>query len=677
MFAHAPLRPVTRKERRLKSKPWVTKGILKSTRTKQKLYKIYLKDKSTQSHSKYKKYRNLLTRILELSKKLFYHHSIDQSSNNNKKLWSIVNNIINRKNIKNSSIEYITDSNGNTVKEPTQIGNIMNNNYVNLVDKLLKKYPLPSSQQNAAINQDDRITNSFFMNPITVFDTKNYIKRLNPNKSTRSDLPKILFLKISVEIISPILTEIINRCILMGVFPTSLKIAEVIPIYKNGAKTNCDNYRPISLLSPFSKLIESHIYNNLIKFFNKNNVLYNNQFGFRDDRSTDLAVIDTVNGITKSLDKKLTNCSIFLDLAKAFNSVNHHILLQKLEKYGIRGLPLLLLQSYLKNRQQWTRVNGSRSDKLYINVGVPQGSCLGPLLFLIYINDMHLCTRLNLRLFADDACLGMSHVDPVALEIIMNNELVNVNKWLQDNKLFLNYDKTSYLIFSRKRNKPKFTLTINNHILKQQHCTKYLGITIDDNISWNPHITKLKTQLAQTCFALSKLRKYANNKTMKKVYYSLFYSKIKYCISSWGASLDSTNDPIVKLQKRAIRYVCCEHSKAHTDPLFSRMEMLKFKDIYRLEICKLTHKIKNNHNINNNLELLDLNNIHDYETRLRCNGNFYSASSRTDLGKTCFESMAPRYWREVPSDIKSLNFNSFKFIYKKRLLQLYSHQNNN
>ena len=165
---------------------------------------------------------------------------------------------------------------------------------------------------------------------------------------------------------------------------------------------------------------------------------------------------------------------------------------------------LLLIKSYLYNREQTTNVNNSKSPKLKINVGVPQGSCLGPLLFLIYINDMHLCTNLNVKLFADDACLSLSHEDPVFLEKTINTEMIKIDTWLKTNKLFLNYSKSSYLIFSKKQHKHNFKISINDNILDQQHSAKYLGVTIDDKLNWKPHLNNLKSSLSRACYAICK-----------------------------------------------------------------------------------------------------------------------------------------------------------------------------
>ena len=627
------------------------------------------------SKSVYKKYRNLLTRVKELSKKLFLQNSIDKAGNDNKKIWKVINSTINYKQPKQSHIDKVIDPNNNEiVNDPTKISNLMNSNYVSLVDNLIKKYPRSScNDENYDSDQTDRVHESFILKSITVAEVKRYINELNKNKSTRSDLPRIIFLKMSVNVIAPIVSEILNSCISTGFFPSSLKLAEIIPIYKSGSKTDINNYRPISLLSPFSKIFESHIHNNLNKFFSKHSVIYRNQFGFQKNNSTELAVINSINDIISSLDNKLVTCAIFLDLAKAFNSVNHKILLNKLEKYGIRGIPLLLLENYLNNREQVTNVNNFKSSKLHINVGVPQGSCLGPLLFLIYINDMHLCTSLKIRLFADDACVSFSHENPIYLENKINTELVKIDSWLITNKLFLNYSKSNFLVFSRKKHKYCFKISINSNILKQEQSAKYLGIIIDDKLCWKQHLSKLKTSLSRSCYAICKLKNYANLRTLKSVYYSLFYSKLKYCISSWGSTASSNLEEIFRLQKRALRFVCSEHYKSPTNPLFIKMGMLKLPEIHMLEICKLIHHVLNSR-LQGNLQLDNLHNTHHHNTRLRSGNNFYIGSSRTGLGKQGFSVVAPKFWQEVPKEFKLLPFNAFKYKLKNKLLEKYSHQ---
>ena len=672
VFTHAPLRPMSRREKKLSVKPWITKGITKSSKKLKNMYKKCMRSSPPKLSSEYRLYRNTLTRVKQLSKKKYYQKTISESASDNKKLWRNINNIINFKNSKCTSIEYIKDNEGKTVDDHETISNLMNDNFASLVDNLILNNQCDSTGTKiSTLSQADRLQESFFLKPFSVQDIIMAINSMNICKSSKSDLPKIKFLKLSVNIISPFITDIFNKCILEGVFPDSLKSAEVIPIHKSGSKHDINNYRPISILSPFSKLFESHLCKCLTDFFDKHDILYRKQFGFRNGRSTDLAVLETINELAINMDKKLVTCSIFLDLAKAFNTVNHEILLLKLEKYGVRGSPLCILKSYLKSRSQRTKVGCSISSEVILDTGVPQGSCLGPLLFLVYINDLHLHTAFKVCLFADDACLSLSNVDPYKLENNVNNELVNVATWLQNNKLFLNYKKTNYLIFSKRKRKFKLNIKINNYSLEEKQNTMYLGVIIDNKLNWQPHLCNLKNTLAKGCYALSKLRKFVDIDVLKKVYYSLIYSKLQYCISSWGGCSDTALDTIFKLQKRAVRFICNKSYSEPTHPLFSSQKMLKLEDVYKLKICTLMHSFFKNQ-LYCDVLMKNLSECHTYLTRLSKSQNCFVPSVRTNLGKYSFQYIGPKLWQNVPFEFKNCSTESFKSKYKKYLIDLYS-----
>ena len=274
---------------------------------------------------------------------------------------------------------------------------------------------------------------------------------------------------------------------------------------------------------------------------------------------------------------------------------------------------------------------------------------------------------------ADDACLTLSHKDPHILENKINKELENINSWLKSNKLFLNYKKTNYLIFSKRKTKYHLNIVINNQKLIEQDSTKYLGITIDNKLSWQPHLKNLQTTLSRGCYALSKLVPYANQYVMKSVYYSLIYSKLQYCITSWGSCSNSKLNTIIKLQKRAIRILAKEPYRSHTHPLFAKLKLIKLKDIYRLNMCILIRKIKDN-NIIGDLTLNNLNTTHNYNTRLRNNDNFYINHSKTNIGKTTFHCNAPRLWQDVPTRLKNLSVPSFKHNYKHFIINSYNEE---
>ena len=316
-----------------------------------------------------------------------------------------------------------------------------------------------------------------------------------------------------------------------------MKIAKVIPLFKSGDTTSFSNYRPVSVLPVFSKILERIMYNRLLAFINNNNLLYDYQFGFRNKRSPNLALIFLVDKISTALENGEYVLGLFLDFSKAFDTVDHEILFLKLEHYGIRGNALALFKNYLSNRSQYVVYNGLQSSKQRITCGVPQGSILGPLLFLIYINDLgDVSDVLFTLLFADDSNLFLSGTNPDELINKMNTELIKIVKWLEVNKLSLNLDKTHFMIFRKGKSK----VTINNDLMiknvkiKQEQHTKFLGVILDQRLTFLNHIMLIKGKMARALGVLYKCKKSLKQNTLLTLYNAFLYPYINYCISVWG-----------------------------------------------------------------------------------------------------------------------------------------------
>jgi len=314
-------------------------------------------------------------------------------------------------------------------------------------------------------------------------------------------------------------------------FPDT-KIAYVIPVHKSGPKKICNNYRPISLLSPYAKIFEKCLYNQLNNFFSSFQILNKQQFGFRQNHKTSLAVSSICNEFVQCMDEGKIACSIFLDLAKAFDTTDHAILLRKLKRYGVRGLPLQLIKSYLTNRYQRTVVDSLKSNVKLVTCGVPQGSILGPFLFLVFINDLALASELNVRIFSDDTNLTLVSDNYLSLQTKVNCEIQKIDIWFKSNKLSLNYNKTEYMVVTRKKEKCNFRINIGGHEISQKECIRYLGVMLDDSLTWKQHIAHVSRKLSNGCWALSQIRKYFNSQMVKKVYFALLYPHIQYCITS-------------------------------------------------------------------------------------------------------------------------------------------------
>ena len=255
--------------------------------------------------------------------------------------------------------------------------------------------------------------------------------------------------------LSPLLAALMNKPISTSIYPHLLKHAKVIPVYKTGDETDPCNYRPISLLSVFNQLFEKLMYKRLRSYCEKNGIFFSSQYGFRDNCSTQHPILDILNKIQSKIDAKLFSCGIFIDLKKAFDTVDHSILLHKLNYCGVRGIINTWFSSYLSKRSQSTQIGSTVSNKEEINCGVPQGSVLGPLLFLIYVNDISRCSQIfDFYLFADDTNLLYSNKDLRDLETVVNDELIKVGDWLDAKKLSLNTGKSNFVIFHPYQHKP-------------------------------------------------------------------------------------------------------------------------------------------------------------------------------------------------------------------------------
>ena len=297
--------------------------------------------------------------------------------------------------------------------------------------------------------------------------------------------------KVYTGLVSPCV-YIINLSLNTGIVPEAMKLAKVVPIFKNsGTNTIMKNYRPVSLLPVLSKVLERIVYNRLFHYLMKHKFFSASQYGFQPNRSTEYAILELQDRIMKIMNKKECCVGVFMDLSKAFDTLDHKILLDKLYHYGIRGVAHDWFRDYLSNRKQYVHINGTSSGQLPISCGVPQGSILGPLLFLVYVNDLATVSEHALTiLFADDTNLIYNGKTYNELKILIKNDLSKISHWFKANKLALNESKTKYMIFHTSYNKPPFSFQIilNNIELERVENSKFLGVIIQENLMWNTHI---------------------------------------------------------------------------------------------------------------------------------------------------------------------------------------------
>ena len=687
---HAPYKKLTLKEVKLNQKPWISSRLIKMIKIKNKLF--YRKKRQPNNNNVkilYNIFRNRVNRELHKSKKEHYSQYFEENNKNSKMVWEGIRSIINLNNSKSSSINQLKVNN-KIIDNTKEIAESLNEYFVNVGPNTDKNIP-----HNPVIKTDKymqtKIQSNFLIDNITEDEVLDVINQCE-NKSTGPQSIPVNLLKLIADLILEPLCKIIHNSFSTGIFPDALKVSKVIPIHKGESTEELNNYRPISLLSIFDKIFEKLMHKRLYNFLNSQNILFKNQFGFRKNNSTTYALIEITEKIKETIDKKKYGCGIFIDLRKAFDTVNHNILLNKLEHYGIRGTALQWFKSYLYNRQQYVFHNGESSSLHHITCGVPQGSVLGPLLFLLYINDLpNISNVLQFYLFADDTNIYCEAETPDKLELIINKELKKLRNWLIVNRLSLNVDKTNFVVFHpyNKPLKQKITLKIHKNAISEKDQVKYLGITIDSTLTWGKHIDNLTLKLSKNIGLLYKIRPFVNNKLMKTLYYGLVYPHLTYAIEVWGSADNTHINKILILQKRFVRLIThsdkrqCDYSFLPSNPLFYTLKFHKIQDIFKLNISKFIFKCLNKSTpINFHCWYRLTSQIHNYNTRSKfvniqkevtTQTLFVPTARTTYYGLKLLKVQGSKIWNKLPPSLRNIDsLNSFIKELKIILLNSYN-----
>ena len=385
-------------------------------------------------------------------------------------------------------------------------------------------------------------------------------------------------------------SHLTNLCLERGVFPRIFKQALITPIFKAGSRIDFSNYRPISILPVMSKVLETIINRQLTSYVIENNIFSQYQFGFRTGHSTYMPITILHDFLTANLADSNKTAGIYLDLARAFDTVNVEILLKKkLSKYGITGTAHTLLKSYLNQRTHKLKFNDIVSDERNISCGVPQGSILGPLLFILYINDIHkACDEAKILLFADDTALLYAVPTLDQLQSKIRRSLPKIYTWLHANRLSLSIPKTFYQLYSVNKN-IELHIPIMNTFLKRSTAVKYLGVLIDDDLKFKSHIAKLTGICSRVLGILYRSSYYLTKSLLLLLYNALILPYLSYCPVIWGSNYETTMKPLIILQKRAVRLISGSRPLSHTSNLFRNLKILKITDVVKYQILLIMH----------------------------------------------------------------------------------------
>ena len=660
-----PLVRVSRK--RWRDKPWLTKALKISIKHKNELYKEYIMHPDGLHKTKYNAYKNCLRKCLLEAEKNYYNELFENNKDSVFNLWKTLNPIINPRKTTTRTVINKLMYTGKRITNKQEISDTMNTHFCDIGIRLQSE--LPDYGNRFLEYLPPRSSDSFYLAPTCKEDVLCEIKKMKPMKAPGHDSIGTKITHLCPDIFAETLSKIFNNAILQGVYPDAMKIAKVIALFKGGIKSNPNNYRPIKLLSHFDKIFEKNLCKRLVAFLEQKQILYCHQYGFRKLYSTTMALIEITDNIKRLLDERNYVIGIFNDFKKAFDTVDHEIMLRKLDCYGIRGHANMFFRSYLINRRQFTVANGVQSDIGFVKCGVPQGSVLGPLFFLLYINDIYRAVGRNaVRLFADDTSL-LSYGLNLNDVIIQAKELFDkLYHWCVANKLSINSDKTNFVLFHMK-NKPvpnDFDSIRTNHMtIRRVKIINYLGLVIDENLYWNAHADFVCASLVKYFGIFNHIKSFITSRIARQMYFAFINSRISYGIEVYGHCADEHLNKLQTLQNKLLKLMLKLDRRTSTNQLHRNLSLLKVSDIHTVSVLCFVNNCRAARCPGT---FCNYYQVRQTERELRNKDHLDVPWARTDMGLSSCNIKGARLWNE---NFPAVNPHLFKKNFKTRVTKYF------
>ena len=635
-------------------KPWISGDLLCAINNKHRLFKLY-----KEGHINFNVYnscKNNVTKMIKRAKIHYYRNTFLNCNNDMKKTWRSINSFM--KGRRNRESIVLSDDGGSDVTDRKQISDMFCKFFSSIANEI--DNDMPPAVTNPLDYLHEFNPQSFFIFPSTPLEVNSIIMKFVNKSCSVNNIPVFIYKFLSEEL-SIILSNFFNLSVSVGVFPQFLKLGRIIPIFKSKNHKVTNNYRPISLTHIISKIFEKLMCSRMQNFISRNNILSRNQFGFRQGLNTNDAILQLVDECILALDKRNYFITVLLDFKKAFDTVNHEILIKKLYRIGFRGTSLMWFRSFLTDRKIVVDVEGVISDARIVNIGLPQGSVISPLLFLLYINDM--CNASNyvkFLHFADDTTVYAEGNNISDLANMLSDELVKIDRWLTANRLSLNLEKTCYLIFSHSVIQEEVVIKVRDHILSRANHATFLGVNLDDKLKFDIHINNLIKRLSRAIGAIYRISFYVPPNVLKTLYFSLFYSIMIYGITVWGASSVVNVNRIKALHVRILRILYSSYSKSQLS-----CNLMSFEQIYNYFcIIKFYKCIKLPHHSYFSQIFFNLAPDHNHRTRFLMDQQFNIPKFNKSLCHKFFTYQSIMNWNSLPIELRNVDN---LILFKKKL----------